>query len=428
MVLGTSNTTFVGLLLVSSMTWGCSASDSGGAAAETGSTSAGSGTTSGSDDDPGSQPETTDGTQVDTGSTTAESSSASTSTSTSDGSESSSGDESTTGEAITCVAGNVCVGEVPDGWNGPAALRDIPADGGIADCQGAYPELLLADAYSGPVGEDFECDCACELGDVACDGSAVVDISNHQNSDNLSPCIPSNGGTDGLVQDAMVTPDDPTAHPAGERSIDPSLSHGVTVSNVDTSLAGECLPVAMTTESPTAWTARTILCGSPSSPDETCGMGETCVTRPLSPYASDVCIWAEGELACPEAYPDQTVHYREIEDNRGCSECQCGSADGDCVDPSVGVSYWYPNFIVGGGSFPGLTAPLLFDAPSSSCEPVSPSGEGFPYSVSDSVGNITFDAGTLVLDDQDAPCPSSGGAPQGDVVGSDPVTICCTAP
>lgn len=319
-----------------------------------------------------------------------------------------------TGEAA-CAATHRCVGEIPEGWTGPVALQAVGLNE-VPDCGGDYDDLQLDQALGGLTGDDFECGCECSVGNVACEGSARVRVAVPTAVQPGPPCVEFSGagGVSGSLVTTTVTAGTPQTYGPGVLDYSGAEEHGVEVDMVDVGVGGACTATASETPTSAAWTERTIACGS-SDVGGACGDAEVCIPRPLEPYDSDICIWADGDLECPEAYPDRTLRYGDYDDTRDCSACSCGGPDADCSDPSVRVSKEHPTG--------ACETNVFFDAPNGGCEFFTPQ---FDFCASaDHFSEIALLPGDLEID-LDAPCPAQGGNAVGNLTPTDPVTLCCT--
>lgn len=324
----------------------------------------------------------------------------------------------TTGDdsaGAVCEAGSVCVGEIPRGWEGPVSLQEIEL-GAVPTCGGLFPQLQVDAGLSGLTADPFECTCDCEAGDVACEGSARVRISSPAPSGAGFPCaapIPPGGAP--IYDDVLnvtVSSGLTQAYAVDELAWESCDVHGRTIDDVELDLVGGCEPVATETPAPLEWSTRTIACGT-FDVGGGCEMGEVCVPQPLSPTTQDVCIWSEGDIECPDSYPERSVVYGGEQDTRACSDCSCGAADASCSDPVIEVRWWSVTDILG--------ATTTYDAPSNVCQTTMMANvcgfyPGGPGEI-DFVSELEFDG--------KVPCPPAGGEPVGEAVGVDPITFCC---
>ena len=135
----------------------------------------------------------------------------------------------------------------------------------------------------------------------------------------------------------------------------------------------------------------------PSDPFVLCDAfeGSTCGGGACTTNGAGLCIHAEGERECPDGF-ERTLMYGAYEDERGCSACEC-EAEYEC-----GGTFTLANQGCGNGG--SLTLPL-------GCS-------GFLTSVLG--GQIGALEEPPAID-----CSSSGGARSGEVVASEPRTVCC---
>ncbi|MEM6991425.1 MAG: hypothetical protein AAF721_13035, partial [Myxococcota bacterium] len=336
------------------------------------------------------------------------------------GGGSSGGDSSgsgSTGAAVECGGANVCVGEVPDGWSGPVALRTLDAGDDLPRCGGQHTDLQFDAAFSGLSGDDYTCECSCGAGSLACAGSADVLIEGPQVVTTGAPC-----GLNAVDTqfNSTVVAGAPETFDEDEIAFDQDELYGVTIDEVMTNVAGECEPTASQMETPAAFAERTIGCASLEEPEGVCDGAQTCVPRPAEPFEAQLCIWADGEAECPADYPELTLYHGDFDDSRGCSECTCGAGNGSCSDPSVDVSWHFEN----GLGATGITSPANFEAPTS-CDVHDFCPVGICILATYSLAEVTFDPGTLTLNNPAVPCSPSAVMPIGEVTPTLPVTVCC---
>lgn len=329
-------------------------------------------------------------------------------------------DETTTGERVTCDGPRVCVGNVPAGWNGPVALKQL-GDREIPDCGGDdYTQLQVDNAYTGLTGEPATCECDCVGDGLECGGSARIRLSSALASGSL--CLNPGSLFQGTVSAGVpeVFGGDNTVIWSPEF---PGTPHRATIDQVDITPEGQCTPD--TTGSSTApaavWANRTIACGT-FDVEGGCDEGESCVPTPTGALDDGVCVWATGDLECPAAYPEHQLFHQEFSDTRDCSDCMCGDVAGEC-DGARGVIRMNVN-----GALPQeryVTAPSATCAEVPSCVLVQLGPPFCPDTTT--LHSLELDPGDLELTDADAPCPPSGGQPEGALAVADPLTICCTA-
>jgi hypothetical protein len=315
------------------------------------------------------------GADTNTGATQAADSSESAPDPTSDASTATSMD--TTGEAACPIGTHVCVPAVPEGWMGPVSIAEGPTSERDAGCIDAYAtdETVAYDDLDAP-----EAVCTCLCGDPvgsSCDIELVVDNNAGCGSPSddwvITPnvCLESVAGSPGSYWQATATPPDGTC----------------------AEMPSDELPEA-------EFETRVRLCSASEDGPGVCDDSGVCSPIPVAPFAEELCVYADGELECPEGYEQQRILYRDIMDTRGCSTCTCG-VEGECT----GSVY-------------------LFG--SSACNDdligsVSLNGSCLQYNLGATAGELS---GTFEVE---STCEPSGGVAEGEARGADPVTLCCRA-
>ncbi len=155
-----------------------------------------------------------------------------------------------------------------------------------------------------------------------------------------------------------------------------------------------------------SWTTAALACrGMPTSGFGCSDPGQTCVPSAVPPEFS-LCIYHEGDVACPNSYSDKHVVYAGVDDQRTCSPCACGAPIGSACTAALSV------FKDG-----ACSVPLLGSAPISSsdsaCFDLVPAG--LPLG-SKTITALSYQAGT---------CLPSGGDPSGTVEPAGAATFCC---
>jgi hypothetical protein len=191
---------------------------------------------------------------------------------------------------------------------GPVVAYDVATGAEDPGCAGAFADEV------GRYDADFSAgaaECGCTCGEMIGASCSVPSMRY-----NLANCGVSVGASLGLVTGCNnisdIEDDGTIAFHLGEPQLTP----------------GPCEAVASVEIPEAAFGHEVVLCGG-ALDDVGCAPGESCVP----PENEAVCIWAEGEQACPEAFPDATVLYDGFEDTRGCTECTCGepNPDSECV-------------------------------------------------------------------------------------------------
>jgi hypothetical protein len=202
-----------------------------------------------------------------------------------------------------------CLAPVPEGWQGPIALWEGSETSPSCTQAGYYPVgigVVGTRAISTP--EPSTCPtCTCEPAQGAT--CTTVEVSYH----NAPDCA-----------------GDATVVTAGETCSSQTILHDgvnipVSATFIAPSTEGTCTPVEMGARStPPVDRMRTRSCGGPSLDGVGCGDSELCLPRPLSPFNAAVCIFIEGDAACPEGYDEPTeTYYTTVDDSRACQRCAC---------------------------------------------------------------------------------------------------------
>lgn len=74
---------------------------------------------------------------------------------------------------------------------------------------------------------------------------------------------------------------------------------------------------------PFAWAASITTCRIPETAPA-CDDG-VCLPEIPAGFENKWCIYQQGDLECPSAFPEKTVFWSDVEDTRQCSTCQCGA-------------------------------------------------------------------------------------------------------
>ncbi|MBW2527418.1 MAG: hypothetical protein JRI23_24765 [Deltaproteobacteria bacterium] len=139
----------------------------------------------------------------------------------------------------------------------------------------------------------------------------------------------------------------------------------------------------------------------PAGADGGCSDGQVCAPLPTSDFQR--CVTRSGDQACAAPYTQKTLVYRNVDDQRGCTACNCSNpSDINCYQART--DFFYSNDCSGSvaESVPNI----------GSCEDVT-----LPNNFTGSVRfttNASYDG-----------CNPSGGQPTGSPVGIDPITVCC---
>ncbi len=230
-------------------------------------------------------------------------------------------------DRIVCPSSS-CAPKMPDGWLGPASLYegfDIDVD----SCpEGALEWQGLAEPPPPGCAQ-----CACSTPKSICGSAPHWTISSHQCADfdsgamwnfdpppnwdgscNAEKSLPAEKqcGADGFcVKSIMISP--PMLELVDKTCIPSKVEKEAPISKVTNgstlTLSGRVCIDKLAREAAASCGADDLLCLS-------------------TPGPGPICIAREGEFVCPFGWPNQHVYYRNVKDNRTCSECSCGPAMG----------------------------------------------------------------------------------------------------
>jgi hypothetical protein len=198
----------------------------------------------------------------------------------------------------------------PNGWLGPLLVTTLRGDGQPPPCPAGVPPEQLLRQYELP-GEPI-CDCQCGAPeDASCSlGSVGLGIG-------AATCDDSNVF-------GMAMPD---CHSEGN-----FFSAIAYAGTPHSGSGGSCTPEPVEEIPPADVTQTLRLCGD--------GMGESCddgVCVP-DPAVGEYrrCIVRDGDFECPAPYSDARPAFADAEDDRDCTECECGEPTVLCT-PSLEV-------------------------------------------------------------------------------------------
>jgi hypothetical protein len=231
-----------------------------------------------------------------------------------------------------------------------------------------------------------ECECAAPSG-VACAAPLVEFHDSTACSGAL--CVSKSGPVEQCLDGAGIC-----GAQADSLSVGPSLPSG-----------GACVASSKPPSiAPYSWETRVRTCGTAGLGSGGCAAGEVCAPPPEKPFASELCVHAEGDLDCPSAYPVKQLVHGDAVDDRGCSACTCGTPQN--VTCSAKVRWWASSC----GGFPDGEAM----APTA-CVPTGPATPDYEYAFE--IETPTALGGS---------CAPSGGLSIGGVQPMKPRTVCCT--
>lgn len=272
-----------------------------------------------------------------------------------------------------CQPNYGCV-DVPQNWNGPFVLHEGAFDAS-AGCSGAFGDEIYL-GVKDVVGDDATCaDCACgDPESASCELKALLSYAStdcgggsQSNTQMNNMCGGLNGGP-GSFKAAEPTPQVGPCPPSGGDATVP----------------------------PHSWMNEGRVCGSPSLGTGCAANGEVCAP------AGTVCVLQDGDKQCPNAYPNKHVFYddpADVDDTRGCSDCQCNNPTADCTATTAIYS-------------DGACGTKVDDVPNDNACKMVQNGSAYKPTV------------TLA----NAKCTPGGGQPDGTVTPADGgarTTVCC---
>jgi hypothetical protein len=293
--------------------------------------------------------------------------------------------DTSTGAAACDESTSRCVPEVPEGWEGPVALRY--SDGADEDpgCAAPYEEVgVVAFATFFEGAHDCGCDCGAPE-NVSCSDVTLV-------GDNTAGCGSPLGSTS-VGEDCTNLP--VSLEIAG-------TSYWRATATID---AGSCDAQPQASIGPAGFETRITLCGGGVGPGE-CAVGETCTPLPGDEHDGRICIWQLGDVACPAEWTDHSVLYEDFDDTRGCTPCTCGEVTGDCMG-TVGIGTEAD--CVGGQAVASITV-------NGNCQQGASALQAGGASIN---GSLTV---------SNAACDPSDSTETGTISTTGPVTQCCLPP
>lgn len=300
------------------------------------------------------------------------------------GSSSAAGD-STTGSGsdgpTEMPCDGACVAPLPAelGWQGPVVMRSASEPDTAPGCDGAW-DVSVRMAFADIEAEATSCACECDASPLACPESVTIEF--HGSDDTCE--LPATGS-------ATLTPG---CNVLGEYNSTRFVL-------VPPTPSGACTAVPSVSVPSPALTGVVALCGTDDTAEGGCDDGDACIAAVDGP----TCVWKPGDAECPAAsgYSERTLLASNFLDTRGCTPCTCGGAEGSC-DVGEMTMYQYSNSCSGSNGLWDLTTSCS-DAPFFA-------GVSYPDSAKPELVGGSCD-----------PTPSQ---PTGELVASEPITVCCT--
>ena len=154
-----------------------------------------------------------------------------------------------------------------------------------------------------------------------------------------------------------------------------------------------------------SWTTAVLACrGTPTMGLLCSDPAQVCVQAAAPEFA--MCIFHEGDMSCPDSYPEKHLGFAGFNDQRACGACACNAPAGSTCTATLSVF-----------KDDACSVPLLGSVPVSSstsvCFDLAPAG--LPLG-SKTLTTLAYQVGT---------CTPSGGEASGTVEPSGPATFCC---
>ncbi|HET7544780.1 MAG TPA: hypothetical protein VFK05_33160 [Polyangiaceae bacterium] len=221
-----------------------------------------------------------------------------------------------------CPKPQACMPAAPQGWVGPKAFWDAMAVPGEAPppCPDGYTNPL--DRHHGVIEPPGGCQCSCSAINQSCATITGLKIYPDQTC-----------GTQSCVSTTLTTTCNPVMGCTGSQGSMEALK--------PTPTGGTCTPTIAKRPDPT-WQYDSRLC-EPSGTYVCDDPTQVCAPTPPPPYASRLCMVSQVSATstipqCPEGYPNQTLLYEKIANNRGCTDCVCGGVTGGSCGGKLLVS------------------------------------------------------------------------------------------
>lgn len=275
---------------------------------------------------------------------------------------------------------HVCAGAPPVDWNGPVMRAHGAMTDTLAECAAetearhVYGELLA------------EGDCTCSCGaasNVVCSNGSVQSREGTSAVECLQLC---------------------SAGPACSVSLPPTTCQSITSLTGDAirinvgNISSATCSAATTTDSidEARFEEQSRYCSTTTETELSCGGQDLCVAKGPEGFAPEMCIFREGDHACPESgpYTERFVEYQGIDDQRSCNACGCQAPSGSC-----------------GGSV------VISDG---TCAPITTATGGCMLNLN------TYQTATYTPGAHS--CTPTGGGVSGAATATGPVTFCCQAP
>ena len=289
------------------------------------------------------------------------------------------------------------------GWEGPF-LFSLSPEGMEPPCPAQAP-IIAYQGHDGLLDSPPSCGtCTCSPSSGTCAPPPTLTAS-------ATPCVDTSGMTASFSGPALW---DGTCTAQDCISPAPSCSQALSVQSLTAAplvlTEQACTPTTVIPQdvSVASWTTAALACrGMPTAGFGCSDPGQTCVPIAVPPEFS-LCIYHEGDVSCPDSYPDKHVAYAGVDDQRTCSACARGAPVGGAC--TAALSVFKDNACSTLSSTVGLssTVPTCFD--------VVPSGQALGSKLSEAP---VYAPGV---------CQASGGEPMGQALPEGASTYCCLPP
>lgn len=198
----------------------------------------------------------------------------------------------------------------PAGWSGPVIFL-TGTEESPPICPGSAPTASFQ-AFSGlNVGEPA-CDCSCESVPLAAQSCGNVQLGLRG-----APCGVVPDLLQGVAIQNQCNPMTGTMQPGGPYccwAVGPSV--WIASEDCASQLAADIPPIV--------WEAAHVACALPTG----CQTSGACA--PTLEPGQELCVYADGDVECPAAFPDKLATSGGANDTRACSACTCGEPAGSC--------------------------------------------------------------------------------------------------
>lgn len=302
-----------------------------------------------------------------------------------------------------------CVAPLPAGWSGPIARKAKNAQGLVPRCDDEYRfEVNALPYHTDPQFQAASCS-PCSCGTPT--GATCSDVSGGKFFKEPG-CVAADELTDLPTMDSNGTCSEVLNAVGWAKSVKVP-SPVIDMSKVSCPANG-----GFATKTAFSWGKQERLCRSRGSESLQCAdASQLCVPKVASSFTQGVCIYRDGDHACPaQGYTQRTLLYKGENDSRGCEACTCSTVNGTLSCKGFLMMYSDNQCPASGGTRESVE---LNTSQADTCGDVNNfiAPAGIPKGVALDVWVDGLNA---------ASCTAGGGMATGLVEGTDPVTLCCT--